>query len=301
MLLSGDAVPRSAPAQSRAPDAAQRRPASIAAGLRRAGLELVVEPTGDRRRPGRRLHQSPARGEVDRVIVAGGDGTINPAVQALVETGPATRHHPARHRQQPGADARACHTIWRAHRDRGGARHRRPDRPRPGERALVLHHREHRPERTDHRGAVRREQATLWAGRVRARRRSRCCAGRRPFHAEISWQGGSAPHAHGADRGRQRAILRRASPVAEDAAIDDARLDLYTIEVQPLVGSSRPWRPRSSAERQGERRRCEAIRASEFEIRTRPSARRSTWTERSAAETPATFEVVPARARGLHA
>ena len=57
----------------------------IAAGLRRAGLELVVEPTGDPSSLAGVIRRHAA--EVDRVVVAGGDGTINQAVQVLVELG----------------------------------------------------------------------------------------------------------------------------------------------------------------------------------------------------------------------
>jgi diacylglycerol kinase (ATP) len=50
----------------------------LAAGLRRTGLELVVEPSGDPAVSPDFIRRH-AR-EVDRVVVAGGDGTINHAV-----------------------------------------------------------------------------------------------------------------------------------------------------------------------------------------------------------------------------
>ena len=55
----------------------------IAAGLRQAGLDPIVVPTGDPESLDALIRRHAAA--VDRVVVAGGDGTINRAVQVLAE------------------------------------------------------------------------------------------------------------------------------------------------------------------------------------------------------------------------
>ena len=48
------------------------------------------------------------RGAVDRVIVGGGDGTLNAVAEALVESRAAARHPAARHRERSRPHARLC-------------------------------------------------------------------------------------------------------------------------------------------------------------------------------------------------
>ena len=83
-----------------------------------------------------------------------------------------------------------------------------------------------------------------------------------------------------------------ALPVAQDAAIDDAALDLYTIEVRHwwgLLGMAPVAQARAD---RGRRRAVEAIRATEFEIRTRVPHDVDVDGE-IGTSTPATFRVVP--------
>ncbi len=113
----------------------------------------------------------------------------------------------------------------------------------------------------------------------------------RPFHADISWDGG-----HRRSRTVQIVVgngryYGAALPVAADAAIDDARLDLYTIEVHhwwELLAIA----PALRRGRHGEKAGVEAVRATEFRIATRVPRAIDVDGE-IGAHTPATLRVVP--------
>jgi YegS/Rv2252/BmrU family lipid kinase len=120
----------------------------------------------------------------------------------------------------------------------------------------------------------------------------RALARARPFHAEISWAGG---------RRQSRTVqlvvgngryYGSALPVADDATIDDARLDLYSLEIRhwwELIGLV----PALRRGRQGEKESVEALRATEFEITTRVPMEVNTDGE-IITRTPARVRVVPA-------
>ena len=113
----------------------------------------------------------------------------------------------------------------------------------------------------------------------------------RPFHAEINWKGGNR-HSRTLQivvgNGR---YYGSALPVAEDAAIDDSRLDLYSLEVRHWLGLIRLI-PALRRGRHGEKRSVEALRATEFEVGTKVPLKLNVdgeiW-----GETPARFRVVP--------
>jgi diacylglycerol kinase (ATP) len=122
----------------------------------------------------------------------------------------------------------------------------------------------------------------------------RALAGTRPFHADIAWAAGSR-HSRTIQivvgNGR---YYGSALPIAEDASIQDASLDLYSLEVRhwwELLALA----PALARGRQGEKRSVEAMRAEEFEIRTRAPMDINIDGE-ICGRTPAQFRVIP---RGL--
>ena len=259
----------------------------VATGLREAGLDLVVEPSDDPAAcPDLIRRHAP---EVDRVIVAGGDGSINLAVQVLMEVGlplaviPAgTANNLARTLglplDLPGATAVAA-----------GSHRRAVDLGRVNGRWFcttasiglsVQITEELSPEAKRRWGPV---AYVLTA--VRVLRRSH------PFHADITWDG---EHRHTrtvqivVGNGRHYGA---ALAVAPDAAIDDARLDLYSLEINhwwELVKLA-PFLKRGT---HVHRQEVEALRARAFDIRTRRPMPVDLDGELGA-ETPARFEVVP--------
>jgi diacylglycerol kinase (ATP) len=231
--------------------------------LAEVGLELVSEDAEDGQDWSDviRRHQ----GEIDRVVVAGGDGTLNAVVQGLVGTGLplsviplGTANNLARTLEIPLTVPEACEVAVR------GAR-RRIDLGRVNGRyffttaslGLSVQITEELTSKTKRRWGP----LAYGVAAVRALTRSRA------FHADISWPGGKR-HSRTVQivvgNGR---YYGSALAVAADATIDDARLDLYSLEVRhwleilALVPSLRRGR-------HGRKRSVEALRATEFEITT---------------------------------
>jgi diacylglycerol kinase (ATP) len=259
----------------------------IAAGLRGAGLELVAEPLGDLAALPHLVRHDP--GEIDRVVVAGGDGTINHAVQVLVGLGlplaiiPAgTANNLARTVGVP-LDLEAAIVV-------AAGSHRRPvDLGRVNGHwfcttasiGLSVQITEELSPDTKRR----------WGAIAYAFTASRVMRRSHPFHADISWEGGTR-HTRTVQivvgNGR---YYGAALAVAPDATIDDARLDLYSLEVNHWwellkVAPFLKWGTHVK------RREVEAIRAKVFEIRTRRPMPIDVDGE-LVAETPGRFEVVP--------
>lgn len=259
----------------------------IAAGLRGAGLDLVVESLpGASGLPGLiRRHA----GEVDRVAVAGGDGSINQAVQVLVEVGLPLAIIPA------GTANNLARTVGLP-LDLDGAiavaagSHRRPvDLGRVNGRWFcttasiglsVQITEELSPESKRRWGPIAYALTAL-----KVLRRSH------PFHADISWEGGTR-HTRTVQivvgNGRHYGA---ALTVAPDATIDDARLDLYSLEVKHWWELLR-LAPFLKWGTHVHRREVEALRARGVEIRTRRPMPIDVDGELGA-ETPGRFEVVP--------
>jgi YegS/Rv2252/BmrU family lipid kinase len=227
--------------------------------------------------------------EVDRVIVGGGDGTLHLAVQGLVDTGLplgilplGTANNLARTLGIPTDLAEACELAAHGHR-------RRIDLGWVNGRyffttaslGLSVRITEEISAETKRRwGPI----AYVWTAlRVAARSH--------PFHAEIRWAGGTR-HSRTVQivvgNGR---YYGAALPVAEDARIDDARLDLYSLEVHhwwELLAIA----PALRRGRHGEKQKVETLRATEFEIRTRVPHGIDVDGE-IGTETPAVFRVLP--------
>ena len=229
------------------------------------------------------------KGEIDRVIVAGGDGTLNAAVQGLVGTGLplavlplGTANNLARTLRLPPTLEGACEVAAHGTRrpiDLGWVNGRYFfTTASVGLSVLIT---EELTSQTKRRwGALAYGVAAL-----------RAATQAHPFHAEISWNGGK----------RQSRTLQivvgngryygSALPVAEDAAIDDSRLDLYSLEVRHWLGLIRLI-PALRRGRHGEKRSVEALRATEFQVRTKVPLKLNVdgeiW-----GETPASFRVVP--------
>jgi YegS/Rv2252/BmrU family lipid kinase len=259
----------------------------VVARLAALGLSLVVEiAESPEAVPAQVLRH---RNEVDRVIVGGGDGTLHLAVQGLVETGLplgilplGTANNLARTLGIPSDLVRASELV--AH----GLR-RRIDLGWVNGRyffttaslGLSVHITEE----------VSAESKRLWGPVAYALAALRVAARSHPFHAEIRWAGGSR-------RARTVQIVvgngryyGAALPLAHDATIDDARLDLYSLEIRhwwELLAIA----PSLRRGRHGEKRSVETLRATEFEIRTHPPRDIDVDGE-IGARTPAVFRVLP--------
>lgn len=259
----------------------------IAARLRRAGLDPIVQQAD-----GPPAYADLVRrhaGSVDRVIVAGGDGSLNLVVQALVEVGLplgiipfGTANNMARTVGLPldldGAAAVAA-----------GSHRRAVDLGRVNGRWFcttasiglsVQITEELSPEAKRRWGPV---AYVLTA--VKVLRRSH------PFGADIAWDGGTR-HTRTVQivvgNGRHYGA---ALTVAPEATIEDATLDLYSLEVNHWwellkLAPFLKWGTHVH------RREVEALRAKVFEIRTRRPMPIDVDGELGA-ETPGRFEVIP--------
>jgi YegS/Rv2252/BmrU family lipid kinase len=270
----------------RARRGAERVP-EIAERLRALGPALVVEPTDDPTRFPELIHRH--AGGIDVVIVAGGDGTINAAVQVLIQARIplgiiplGTANNLARTLAIPFDPEGACAVIAAGHRQRIdlGWVNGRYFCTTASLGMSVRITEELSP------GAKRRLGPIAYA--VAAAKVLRQI---HPFHADILREGG-ARHTRTVQivvgNGR---YYGAALAVAHDATIDDARLDLYSLEVNHW------WEllklaPHLKRGTHVHRPEVEALRGTAFEIRTRRPMPIDLDGELGA-ETPAAFEVVP--------
>jgi diacylglycerol kinase (ATP) len=259
----------------------------VVALLRDRGLDLVVEPAEDPSRFAELIGRHVAR--IDRVIVAGGDGTLNAAVQVLVRAGLplgiiplGTANNLARTLGIPTDMEAACAAS-------AGEVRQRIDLGWVNERYFcttasiglsVQITEELSP------GAKRR-----WGPVAYALTAARVIRRARPIHATIEGEGGTR-------RSRTVQIVvgngryyGAALAVAEDATIDDARLDLYSLEVRhwwELVKLAPSLKQGTHAKREG----VEAVRGRWFVVRTRERLPINLDGELGT-ETPGHFRVVP--------
>jgi diacylglycerol kinase (ATP) len=229
------------------------------------------------------------RAQIDRVIVAGGDGTLNAALQGLVGTGLplgiiplGTANNLARTLGIPVSLPEACALA-------AGDQRRVIDIGQVNDRYFFT---------TASIGlsvqitqALTHQTKRRWGALAYTVAAARALARSRPFQADII-SNSETRHSRTVQivvgNGR---YYGSALPVAADAAIDDARLDLYTLEV------GRWWElvaliPALRRGRQGEKRKVEALRASEFEVRTRVPRAINVDGE-ICTQTPARFWVLP--------
>ncbi len=259
----------------------------IATRLRSLGLGLVVEPTEDPSRFPELIRRH--LGEIDRVVVGGGDGTLNAAVQVLVELGLplgiiplGTANNLARTLDIPSDLEGACKVITEEHR-------RRIDLGRVNDRYFCT---------TASLGLsvqiieeLSADVKRRWGPIAYALTATKVLRRAHPFHADIAWDGGTR-HTRTVQivvgNGR---YYGAALAVAEDATIDDALLDLYSLETNHW------WEllklaPSLKRGTHGNRREVETSRAGAFTIRTRRPMPIDLDGELGA-ETPAEFRVVP--------
>ena len=254
--------------------------------LMELGLELVVhdatqqEPTELIRR---------YQGEIDRVVVGGGDGTLNAAVQGLVGTGLplaiiplGTANNLARTLAIPLTIPEACELAVRGPRryiDLGWVNDRYFFTT--ASIGLSVQITEELTSKTKRRWGP----LAYAVAAIRALTRSRA------FHADISWPGGSR-HSRTVQivvgNGR---YYGSTLPVAVDATIDDARLDLYSLEVRHWL-EILALVPSLKSGRHGSKDSVEALRATEFDITT-VVPRDINVDGEICRKTPARFRVVP--------
>jgi diacylglycerol kinase (ATP) len=254
--------------------------------LAELGLELVVhdatqqEPTELIRR---------YQGEIDRVVVGGGDGSLNAAVQGLVGTGLplaimplGTANNLARTLAIPLTIPEACELAVRGprrHIDLGWVNDRYFFTT--ASIGLSVQITEELTSKTKRRWGP----LAYAVAAIRALTRSRA------FHADISWPGGSR-HSRTVQivvgNGR---YYGSTLPVAADATIDDARLDLYSLEVRHWL-EILALVPSLKSGRHGSKDSVEALRATEFEITT-VVPRDINVDGEICRKTPARFRVVP--------
>jgi YegS/Rv2252/BmrU family lipid kinase len=229
------------------------------------------------------------RSQIDRVVVAGGDGTLNAAVQGLVGTGLplavlplGTANNLARTLGLPTALEAACavaaHGAPRAI-DLGWINGRYFFTT--ASMGLSVEISERLSARTKQR----------WGALAYAVVAVRAVAQARPFKAEIRWVAGTRQSRTVQIVVGNGRYYGSALPVAEDATIDDARLDLYSLEVRHWLGLL-ALIPALRRGRHGEKRSVEALRSTEFEIRTNVPLKLNVdgeiW-----GQTPARCRVVP--------
>jgi diacylglycerol kinase (ATP) len=259
----------------------------LRAALSRHHFALVDAPDASPDRFGELIARH--RDGLDAVLVGGGDGTLNAAVQGLVgERLPlgilplGTANNLARTLGIPFDIEGAAAIAAAGHR-------RRIDLGLVNDRyffttaslGLSVHITEE----------LSGEHKRRWGVLAYAVAALRVVARAPGFHAEIAWEGGRR-------RARTMQIVvgngryyGSALPVAEDAAIDDARLDLYSLEVRHWWQLLRLL-PALRSGRHGEKEQVEAIRATAFEVRTR-TPRDIDVDGEIGARTPARFRVVP--------
>jgi YegS/Rv2252/BmrU family lipid kinase len=249
-------------------------------------MELEIEAEDPGRYPAAiRRHA----GAVDRVIVAGGDGSLNAAVQGLVEPGLplgvvplGTANNLARTLGIPFDLEGACGVIAAGYR-------RTIDLGRANDRYFCT---------TASLGLSVRITEELSPGAKRklgpvayALAAARVVRKAQPFRAEIVGDGvGRSTRTVQIVIGNGR-YYGAGLAVAEDAAIDDARLDLYSLEVNHWWELLR-LAPALKRGTQGRRPEVEAMRATAFELRTRVPMSIDLDGELGAV-TPAHFRVVP--------
>ena len=255
--------------------------------LEALGLEVETETIG---RPDEvpdqiRRH----RDAVDRVIVAGGDGTLHLALQGLVEAHLplgilplGTANNLARTLGLPTDPLEACDVIAQGHRrriDLGWVNGRHFFTTASIGLSVKI---------TEELSA---ESKRRWGPLAYAFTAMRVLRRTRPFHARIRWPGGTRDSRTVQIVVGNGRYYGSALPVAEDATIDDARLDLYSLEVRhwwQLLALA----PSLKRGRHGEKRTVEAIRATEFEIETR-SPRPIDVDGEIGGTTPARLRVLP--------
>ena len=232
--------------------------------LERAGLEVIARRLGDAAAVDQLIRTEQPR--VDRVIAAGGDGTLHTVLQGLAGSGLplavlplGTANNLARTLAIPTSLQEACEVA-------AGATTRPIDLGWVNGRYFFttasIGLSVEITESLSHRTKQWWGPLAYGVAAVRALVRAR------PFRAEIAWAGG---------RRQSRTVqvvvgngryYGSALPVAENATIDDARLDLYTLEIRhwwELIGLV----PALRRGRQGEKDSVQALRATEFEIATR--------------------------------
>jgi diacylglycerol kinase (ATP) len=232
--------------------------------LREGGLEVLAVTAGEPSALPRAIQRE--RANIDQVVVAGGDGTLNLALQSLVGTGLplavlplGTANNLARTLGIPTTLPEACHLATH------GARRAVDVGWVNGRYFFTTASIGLSVEITE---ALTRDTKRRWGVFAYGVAAIRAMSRARPFYADITWGGGT----------RQSRTIQLvvgngryyggALPVAEDATIDDARLDLYSLEVRhwwELVGLL----PALRRGRQGEKRSVEALSATAFEIHTR--------------------------------
>jgi YegS/Rv2252/BmrU family lipid kinase len=259
----------------------------IATRLRGLGLDLVAEPAEEPARIPELIRRH--RGEVDRVIVGGGDGTLHTSIQVLVESGLplgiiplGTGNNLARTLGIPFDPEGACALIAAGHRrriDLGWVNGRYFCTTASVGLSVEIT------------GELSPDAKRRWGPIAYALAAIKVIRRSRPFRAEISWEGGTR-HTRTVQivvgNGRHYGA---ALAVAPDATIDDAWLDLYSLEVNHWwdlvkLAPSLKWGTHVHREE------VEALRARAIEIRTRRPMPIDLDGE-IGAETPATLKVVP--------
>jgi len=251
------------------------------------GLEIVQQPLGGHAEIGDIIARH--RAAIDRVIVAGGDGSLNVVVQALVGTGLplgvlplGTANNLARTLAIPMDLSQACQVAVSGQR-------RQIDLGQVNGRYFFT---------TASIGlsvkiteALTTKTKQRWGPLAYGVAALRALTRSRPFRADITWPDGSR-HTRTVQivigNGR---YYGSALPVAADARIDDAFLDLYSLEVGHWL-SLIALVPSLRRGEHGSKRSVEALRAKEFEIRT-VVRRKINLDGEVCSETPARFQVVP--------
>lgn len=255
--------------------------------LRAGGLELSIQALGKAARCADCIRNG--QGQADLVIVAGGDGTLNAAVDALVETGLpvgilplGTANDLARTLGIPTDLELACEIIRAGHT-------RRIDVGRVNDKhffnvaSLGLSV-----------GITReltKDVKQRWGVLAYAIAAAKVLWAARPFLAEI--RDGDSVYRTSTVQitvGNGR-FYGGGMTVADDAAIDDQRLDLYSLEIDHwwhLLRLFRALRTGSLANRTG----VLTLTGNEFEIRTRRPRSINTDGEITTS-TPALFRLVP--------